>query len=362
LAAQIDKLLELAVQSGASDIHLSVGSPPVLRIDERLRPVKSDVLQPEDTVALMKSISSERAQNELDRRGGSDFAFAYGDKARFRVSIFRQKGCVGLVLRLLPSHLLTFEEIGLPPSIKNLLLKPRGLFLVTGPTGSGKTTTLATMVDFINTELDRHIVTIEDPIEYYHMHKRSLITQRELNVDIESFSEALKRVLRQDPDVILVGEMRDLETMGAAITAAETGHLVFATLHTIGAAETINRIVDAFPVRQQEQVRAQLSTCLLAVLSQTLLPRSDGGGRIAGFEIMVHTPAIAHLVRDNRTHQIISQMQTGRKLGMILLDDFLYELFQAGKIKFQDMLEKAANPEELQQKLKQQVGTAKTQR
>ena len=361
MAAQIDKLLELAVQSGASDIHLTAGSPPVLRIDERLRPVKSESLQPEDTMALMKSISSERAQNELDRKGGSDFAFAYGEKARFRVSIFKQKGCVGLVLRLLPSRLLTFEEIGLPPSIKNLLLKPRGLFLVTGPTGSGKTTTLATMVDFINSELDRHIVTIEDPIEYYHAHKRSLITQRELNVDVDSFSEALKRVLRQDPDVILVGEMRDLETMSAAITAAETGHLVFATLHTIGAAETINRIVDAFPVRQQEQVRAQLSTCLLAVLSQTLLPRADNSGRIAAFEIMVHTPAIAHLIRDNRTHQIISQMQTGRKLGMILLDDFLYELFQEGKVKFQDMLEKAAKPEDLQQKLKQQVGTAKSQ-
>jgi twitching motility protein PilT len=356
---QIEKLLELAVRNGASDIHLAVGSPPVLRINECLRHVSADVLRPEDTLALMKSISPERAQDELEQKGGSDFGFTYGEHARFRVSIFRQKGHIGVVLRLLPVRLLTFEEIGLPPSIKNLLLKPRGLFLVTGPTGSGKTTTLATMVDFINTELDRHIVTIEDPIEYYHSHKRSLITQRELGVDVGSFAEALKRVLRQDPDVILVGEMRDLETMSAAITAAETGHLVFATLHTIGAAETINRIVDAFPQRQQEQIRVQLATCLLVVLSQALLPRADGKGRLAAFEIMVNTPAIAHLVRDNKTHQITSQIQTGKKLGMMLLDDFLYGLFQDGKISFQDMIEKALNPEELQQKLKQQAVSQK---
>ena len=356
---QIDKLLELAAKNGASDIHLAVGSPPVLRIDERLRRVDGKALAPEDTVAIMKSISPERAQNELDRKGGSDFALAYGDKARFRVSIFKQRGKVGIVLRMLPSRILSFDDIGLPPAIKNLLLKNRGLFLVTGPTGSGKTTTLATMVDFINGELDRHIVTIEDPIEYHHEHKRSLITQRELGEDVDSFSEALKRVLRQDPDVILVGEMRDLETIAAAITAAETGHLVFATLHTIGAAETINRIVDAFPQRQQEQIRAQLSTCLLAVLSQALLPVADGKGRVAAFEIMVNTPAIAHLIRDNKTHQIISQIQTGKKIGMTLLDDSLYSLFQDDKIKFQDMIEKAVNPEDLQNRLQQQVAARK---
>ena len=360
MTIQIEKLLELAMKNGASDIHLCVGSPPVLRIDEHIRHVDVGILEAQDTLALMKSISPERAQNELDLRGGSDFAFAYSEKARFRVSIFRQKGCVGVVLRLLPSRLLTFEEIGLPSSIKNLLLKPRGLLLVTGPTGSGKTTTQATMVDFVNTELERHIVTIEDPIEYYHTHKRSLVTQRELGVDVESFAEALKRVLRQDPDVILVGEMRDLETMAAAITAAETGHLVFATLHTIGAAETINRIVDAFPQRQQEQIRTQLATCLLAVLSQALIPRADGKGRVAAFEIMVNTPAIAHLIRDNKTHQITSQIQTGRKQGMMLLDDFLYGLFREEKILYQNMMEKAVNPEELQQKVKQQVVSQKS--
>jgi twitching motility protein PilT len=347
--------MELAVQEGASDIHLSVGSVPVLRINEHLRQVSSEPLGKEDTLGYMKSISPQRAQEELEQKGGSDFAFPFGEDARFRVSIFKQKGCIGLVLRLLPSIMLSFEDIGLPPSIKNLLLKPRGLFLVTGPTGSGKSTTLATMIDFINTELDRHIITIEDPIEYYHSHKHSLITQRELGEDIGSFAEALKRVLRQDPDVILVGEMRDLETMSAAITAAETGHLVFATLHTIGAAETINRIVDAFPQRQQEQIRVQLATCLLAVLSQTLIPRADGKGRIAAFETMVNTPAIAHLIRDNKTHQIISHIQTGKKLGMGLLDDFLYRLFREGKITFQGMMDKAVNLEELQQKVKQQV-------
>ena len=352
---QIEKLLELALQSGASDLHLTVGSAPVLRINEHMRRVASDPLTKEDTLAFMKSISPRRAQDELEEKGGSDFALQFGETARFRVSIFRQKGCTGLVLRLLPSRMLTFEDIGLPPSIKNLLLKPRGLFLVTGPTGSGKTTTLATMVDFINTELDRHIITIEDPIEYYHTHKKSLITQRELGDDVGSFAEALKRVLRQDPDVILVGEMRDLETMSAAITAAETGHLVFATLHTIGAAETINRIVDAFPQRQQEQIRVQLATCLLAVLSQTLIPRADSSGRIAAFEIMVNTPAIAHLIRDNKTHQIISHIQTGKKMGMGLLDDYLYNLFRDGRISFQDMMDKVVNQEELQQKVKQKV-------
>ncbi len=360
MTMQIEKLLEVAVQNGASDIHLSVGSPPVLRIDERLRRIESDPLGPEDTLTFMKSISPERAQNELNQKGGSDFALAYGNEARFRVSIFKQKGNVGIVLRLLPSRMLTFEEIGLPPAIKNLLLKPRGLFLVTGPTGSGKTTTLATMVDFVNSELERHIVTIEDPIEYYHTHKRSLVSQRELGVDVESFYEALRRVLRQDPDVILVGEMRDLETIGAAITAAETGHLVFATLHTIGAAETINRIVDAFPQRQQEQIRAQLSTCLLVVLSQALLPKADGKGRIAAFETMVNTPAIAHLIRDNKTHQITSQIQTGKKLGMMLLDDFLYSLFLQKKILYQDMMEKAVHPEELQERVKKQVASQKS--
>jgi len=348
----IERLLDLAVENNASDLHLTVDSPPVLRIHGRLRALKTPPLTPEDTVNFMKAITSERCQQELSERGTTDFGFAYGDKARFRVSVFRQRGFIGIALRVLPTDLMTFEEIGIPQQVKNLLLKPRGLFLVTGPTGSGKTTTLATMIDFINTELDRHIVTIEDPIEFYHRHKRSLITQREVGVDVESFSEALRRVLRMDPDVILIGEMRDLETMQAAITAAETGHLVFATLHTIGAAETIDRIIDSFPVNQQEQVRAQLSTALLVAMTQQLLPRANGKGRIAAFEILINTPAVAHLIRDNKTFQIPNAIATGKKEGMILLDDFLFNLFAEGKIKYQDMMEKAVEPAALQERVR----------
>ncbi len=348
----IDKLLEFVIEKGASDLHLSVGSAPVVRLTGRLRTMSAPALGPEDTIALMKSIASERCQQELAEKGGSDFGFSFGEKGRFRVSIFRQKGSVGLVLRLIPTRFLTFEELGLPPTIKNLCLKPRGLFLVTGPTGSGKTTTLATLVDFINGEVDRHVVTIEDPIEYYHSHKKSLITQREVGVDVPGFFEGLRRGLRMDPDVILVGEMRDLETTSAAITAAETGHLVFGTLHTTGAAETIHRIIDQYPTNQQEQVRAQLSTALLAVISQLLLPTGEGRGRVAAFEIMIVTAAIAHLIRENKVHRIPSEIQTGGKMGMQLLDEHLYRLFATKRIRYQEMIERAQSPPELMQRVK----------
>jgi twitching motility protein PilT len=300
----------------------------------------------------MKAITPERCQQELKEKGGCDFGFAFEKKARFRTAVFMQKGNVGITLRLIPSKLLSFDEIGLPPSTKNLLFRPRGMILVTGPTGSGKTTTLATMLDFINIENDCHIITIEDPIEYYHDHKKSIINQREIGVDVGSFSEAIRRGLRMDPDVMLVGEMRDLDTIGAAITAAETGHLVFGTLHTTGAARTINRIVDAFPVEQQEQIRAQLSTALLAVVSQALLPKADGGV-IAAFEIMIINSAIEHLIRENQTHKITSAIQTGAQQGMILLDDFLYNLFIQKKITYQTMMAAAQNPPDLEQKIKE---------
>ena len=241
MTVSMEKLLDLVIDKGASDLHITVGSPPVVRLQGRLRPLSTPPLGSGDTVALMKAIASERAQNELAERGGSDFGFSLGERARFRVSIFKQRGQVGLVLRLIPNKFLSFDEIGLTPAIKNVCLRPRGLVLVTGPTGSGKTTTLATLVDFINTEVDRHILTIEDPIEYMHVHKRSVVNQREVGVDVPSFAEGLRRGLRQDPDMILIGEMRDLETISAAITAAETGHLVFATLHTTGAAEMVSR-------------------------------------------------------------------------------------------------------------------------
>jgi len=348
---ELSRLLNLVVEKKASDLHLTVGLPPTIRLHGRLRSLNLPPLTPDDTVAFMKAISSERCQQELKEKGGSDFGFAFEKKARFRVSIYMQKGCCGIALRLIPSKLLSFEDIGLPPTVKNLLFKPRGLILVTGPTGSGKTTTLATMIDFVNTESDCHIITVEDPIEYYHEHKKSIVTQREIGVDVGTFSEAIRRGLRMDPDVVLVGEMRDLDTIQTAITAAETGHLVFGTLHTTGAARTINRIIDAFPQEQQEQIRAQLSTSVVAVISQMLLPRADQPGVIAAFEIMLMTPAIEHLIRENQTHKIISAIQTGAKQGMFLLDDYLFNLFVQKKITYQDMMGAAQQPADLQQKV-----------
>jgi twitching motility protein PilT len=346
----IDRLLETVIRVNGSDIHLHVGRPPVLRIDGRLRSLETKVLDPDDTVALMKSITPERNQQELQEEGGTDFGFAFGDKGRFRVSVFRQRGNLSVVLRLIPTRILTFEEIGLPPMIQALCRRPRGLFLVTGPTGSGKTTTLATMIDYINRQFDRHIITVEDPIEYYHSHDKSLISQREVGVDVPSFAEALRRCLRMDPDVVLVGEMRDLETMESAIRAAETGHLVFATVHTTGAQGTINRIIDAFPVSQQEQIRVQLSVNLIAVLSQVLLPRVTSG-RIAAYEFLLVTPAISNLIRENKTYRIDSSIQTGKKYGMQLLDDHLWRLYDTDICAGDECLERARFPGDFQSKM-----------
>ena len=354
---QIDRLLDTVVKTGSSDLHLSVGRPPTLRLHGSLKNLATKVLEPDDMVALMKSITPEKNQQELQEVGGSDFGFAYGDAARFRVSVFRQRGNISLCLRLIPNKLLTFEQIGLPAISKELIRRPRGLFVVTGPTGSGKSTSLATMVDYINMNFDRHIVTVEDPIEYYHYHKKSVVNQREVGQDVPTFSEALKRVLRQDPDVILVGEMRDLETIEAAIRAAETGHLVFATLHTTGASGTINRIIDAFPTNQQEQVRVQLSTSLIAVLSQALLARSDKPGRVAAYEFLVITPAISNLIRENKTFRIDSAIQTGKKFGMQLLDDHLWSLYSKGWISAEEMVDKGRNPGDLTDKVHRSGGT-----
>jgi twitching motility protein PilT len=270
------------------------------------------------------------------------------------VSVFKEKGNFGMVLRQIPSKMLTFEQIGLPASCRELLYKPRGLCLVTGPTGSGKTTTLASMINIINEDRDdAHIITIEDPIEYYHKHKKGVVTQREVNVDVPNFAEALRRALRQDPDVILVGELRDLETMEAAITAAETGHLVFGTLHTTGAAKTIDRIVNAFPANQQETIRIQLSTVLQAVISQLLLPRADKPGRIAVYEIMINTPSVAALIRDNKTYRINSDIQTGAKYGMVTLDGFLMEKYTQGVISREEVVNKSQDPTTVQAKLQE---------
>jgi twitching motility protein PilT len=354
---QIDRLLDTVIRQGASDIHLTVGRKPTLRLHGRLRSLDTKTLESDDMVALMKAITPERAQQELQEEGSTDFGFAYGTEARFRVAVFRQRGDIAIACRLIPNKLLSVEELGLPLICKELIRRPRGLFIVTGPTGSGKTTSLATMIDFINTNLDRHIVTVEDPIEYYHYHKKSIIAQREVGVDVPSFSEALRRSLRADPDVMLVGEMRDLETMEAAIRSAETGHLVFATLHTTGAAGTINRIIDAFPTTQQAQVRVQLSTSLICVLSQVLMPRADKPGRVAAFEFLVVTPAISNLIRENKTFRIDSAIQTGKKFGMQLLDDHLWSLYEQGLISAEEMVDKSKDPGDLTERIHRSGGS-----
>jgi twitching motility protein PilT len=346
----MDRLLQACIAQDASDVHLVVGRPPVFRINGRLRALETKVLDPEDTVELMKSITPERNQQELQEEGGTDFGFAFANAARFRVSVFKQRETFSVVMRQIPFKILTFDEIGLPKICASLCRRPRGLFLVTGPTGCGKTTTLATMIDYINKNLDRHIVTVEEPIEYYHDHKKSIVNQRTVGIDVPSFTEALRRVLRQDPDVILIGELRDLESIEAAVRAAETGHLVFSTLHTTSAAGTISRIIDVFPPNQQEQIRTQLSANLMAVLSQVLCPLANGRGRIAAYEFLVVTPAIANLVRENKTYRIDSSIQTGKKLGMQLLDDHLWNLYEQERITLEEMLEKARQPAALQEK------------
>lgn len=346
----IDKLLQACVKQGASDIHIAVGQPPVFRLHGRLRRLETKVLEPEDTVALMKSIAPERCQRELQEQGGSDFGFAFGDLARFRVSIFKQRGNIGMVLRQIPNNMLTPEQLGLPEVLSKLVLRPRGLLLVTGPTGSGKSTTLASLINFINETVDHHIITVEDPIEFYHYHKKSTVNQREIGVDVPSFAEAIRRALRQDPDVILVGEMRDLETIEAAITAAETGHIVFGTLHTNSAQGTVNRVIDAFPGNLQDQIRTQLSTALIGVVAQTLLPKI-GGGRVAAYEILVVTPGVANLIRENKTFRINSAIQTGAKYGMQLMDDALFNHWIEQRVTLEDVMSKSQDPDSLAKRI-----------
>lgn len=346
----IDKLLQTVVNQGVSDLHIAVGQPPVVRLHGRMRKLETKSLTEDDTVGLMKSITPDRCQTELQERGSSDFGFSFGDQARFRVSVFKQRGKIGLVLRQIPNKFMSMEELGLPKVCRDLIMRPRGLFLVTGPTGSGKTTSLAAMINYLNENVDHHIITVEDPIEFQHQHKMSTVNQREIGVDVPTFAEAIRRALRQDPDVILVGEMRDLETIEAAITAAETGHLVFGTLHTTGAQGTVNRIIDVFPTNQQEQIRVQLSTAIIGVLSQTLLPRIKGG-RVGAYEMLVVTPAIANLIRENKTFRINSSIQTGAKLGMQLLDDHLFRLWRDGVVSKEEVLIKSQSPDELMNRI-----------
>jgi twitching motility protein PilT len=350
MSYEMNDLLELMVEQGASDLHLQVGQPPTLRLGGGMVPIDGPALTPADTEKLMLSITPDNHQQGVKLNGGADYGFAYQEKARLRVSILKAKGNYGLVLRQIPNKMFSLREIGLPDKVRELLYRPRGLILVTGPTGSGKSTTLASMLNYINETRDGHIITIEDPIEYYHPHKHCIVTQREVGVDVPSFSEAIRRALRQDPDIILVGEMRDLETIEAAISAAETGRLVFGTLHSNGAAKTIDRIVDAFPANMKDMIRTQLASSIVAVISQVLC-RKIGGGRIAGYEIMVNTNSIAALIRENKTFRISSDIQTGANLGMITMDSHLMSLVNNELITTDEALDKAQDALVMREKL-----------
>ena len=348
-----DVLLEV-IDRRASDLHITAGAPPTVRVRGRLVPMEGyPVLTPNDTREIVYSILSEGQRQKFENNWQLDFAYQIPGRARFRVNAYMQRSAVGAAFRLIPFDVVPLETLGLPPVVAEFANKPRGLVLVTGPTGSGKSTTLASLIDVINATREEHIMTVEDPIEFLHQHKKCIVNQRELGSDAISFADALRSALRQDPDVILVGEMRDMETIGTAITAAETGHLVFGTLHTTGAAKTIDRVVNAFPTNQQEQIRIQLSTVMQAVISQLLIPRVDKPGRVAVFEIMVNTPSIAALIRDNKSFRIQSDIQTGAKYGMVTLDSFLIEKYLAGMIAREEVVTKAQDPVTIQAKLQE---------
>lgn len=343
----LDDLLIEVIQRGASDLHITVGVPPFFRVDGQLRPGNYERLTPNLTQRLVYDIMTDEHTQRFESTYELDFSYTLGRQARFRVNVYRDKGTVASAYRLIPAKVPTIRDMGLPPILEDLSRRPRGLILVTGPTGSGKSTTLAAMINQINTERSVHIITIEDPIEYLHSHRYCIINQRELGQDTRSFANALRAALREDPDVILVGEMRDLETIEAAITAAETGHLVLATLHTNSASQTVDRIVDVFPTGQQQQVRLQLSNSIEAVVSQQLLPRAGTPGRVCAMEIMLANAAIRNLIRENKAHQINSTISTSANIGMITMDKCLRDLFLSGNITYEEALNRAMNLEEL---------------
>lgn len=348
----LHQLLKTMIERGASDLHITTGSPPQLRIDGRLVPVKSPPLTPSDTKQVCYSILTEAQKARFEQDNELDLSFGVKGLSRFRGNIFMQRGAIAGTFRTIPFKIMPFQELGLPPAVSELARKTRGLVLVTGPTGSGKTTTLASLLDLINTERNAHIVTIEDPIEYLHPHKNCLVNQREVGADTESFRRALRYILRQDPDVVLIGEIRDLETVEATLQIAETGHLVFATLHTNSAVQSVNRIIDMFPPHQQEQIRAQLSFVLTGVLSQCLIPRASGVGRVLAAELLIPNPAIRSLIRDDKVHQIYGQMQMGQtKFGMQTMNQALVALYQQRTITLEEALIWSHDPDELRDTL-----------
>jgi twitching motility protein PilT len=352
--ANLHQLLKAMIEKGGSDLHITTSSPPQLRIDGKLQPLKMPPLSPPETKQLCYSVLTDAQKHKFEETNELDLSFGVRGLSRFRANVFMQRGAVAGAFRAIPYKIKTFEELGLPKVVSEITKKPRGLVLVTGPTGSGKSTTLATIIDKINTERQEHIVTIEDPIEYLHPHKSCVVNQREVGADTSSFKNALKYILRQDPDVVLLGEMRDLETIEAALTVAETGHLAFATLHTNSCVQTINRIVDVFPAYQQPQVRAQLSFVLEGVLSQTLLPRANGPGRALALEIMVPNPAIRNLIREDKIHQIYSQMQIGQdKFGMQTMNQALAGLYLKRLISMDDAIHRSSDPDELRNLINQ---------
>jgi twitching motility protein PilT len=361
--ANLHQLLKAMIEKGASDLHITTSSPPQLRIDGKLHPLKVPPLAPPETKQLCYSILTDAQKHKFEENNELDLSFGVRGLSRFRANIFMQRGAVAGAFRSIPYKIKTFEELGLPSVISDLAKKPRGLILVTGPTGSGKSTTLATIIDKINTERAEHIVTIEDPIEYLHPHKNCLVNQREVGADTSGFKTALKYILRQDPDVVLIGEMRDLETIEAALTVAETGHLAFATLHTNSCVQTINRVVDVFPPYQQAQIRAQLSFVLEGVLSQTLIARANGPGRALALEIMVPNAAIRNLIREDKIHQIYSQMQIGQeKFGMQTMNQSLASLYTRRLISMDDALGRSSDTDELRNLINQGGGAAVTRR
>lgn len=347
----IETLLQVCVERGASDLHISAGIPPRHRINGNLINMEFDVLLPPDTERLAMSVSSERVVNMIEQTGEADFSYAIPSLGRFRVNIFKQRGSFAMVMRLIATEIPSPEKLGIPDSVMDLATRKRGMVLVTGPTGSGKSTTLASIINKVNLTRDAHIITMEDPIEYLHQHRKSIVNQREVGIDTLSYANAIRASLREDPDVILVGEMRDLETISTAVTAAETGHLVFSTLHTIGAAPTIDRIIDVYPPHQQQQIRVQLATVIEAIISQQLIPTMDGKARVAAYEIMLATPAIKNLIREAKAHQIASIIQTNKRMGMILMDDSIYEHYMNHKIDAEKAMSFAQDPVAMEKKL-----------